>query len=162
MLNFRQKIFVAYLILFILFLLAMSPIASLLVHHVVEQAMQNRTHELIAKIETAPSDETIVRRLKELKPLIFFRISVINDKRKIIYDSHTRRLLGARINQEEEENQSEVLEAFRNGTGYSESYSDILAQKFAYTAVAFDFHGKNLCDAHCLSLSLSQGIYQRF
>lgn len=142
MLNFRQKIFLCYLTVFVLFLILISPFSSIIVNRVMEKGMENRARELIAKIQTAPNNEVMVRRLKELKSLIFFRVSVISNDRIVLYDSHTKRLLGSRFTQEQIVNHPEVLEAFSQGTGYHEGYSDILAQKFAYTAIAFDFHGK--------------------
>lgn len=142
MLSFRQKIFLSYVIVFLVFMALMSPFSSLIVGRVVEQAMENRAIELIDRIKTAPNNEMMLRKLKELKPLIFFRISVITDTRKVLYDSHTKRLLGPRFSQEHVVDHPEVLQALKYGVGYSEDYSDILAQKFAYTAVAFDFHGK--------------------
>jgi two-component system phosphate regulon sensor histidine kinase PhoR len=142
MLSFRQKIFLSYVIVFLVFMALMSPFSSLIVGRVVEKAMENRAVELIERIKTAPNNEMMLRKLKELKPLIFFRISVITDTRKVLYDSHTKRLLGPRFSQEHVVDHPEVLQALKYGVGYSEDYSDILAQKFAYTAVAFDFHGK--------------------
>lgn len=142
MLSFRQKIFLSYVIVFLVFMALMSPFSSLIVGRVVEKAMENRAIELIERIKTAPNNEMMLRKLKELKPLIFFRISVITDTRKVLYDSHTKRLLGPRFSQEHVVDHPEVLQALKYGVGYSEDYSDILAQKFAYTAVAFDFHGK--------------------
>jgi two-component system phosphate regulon sensor histidine kinase PhoR len=142
MLNFRQKIFLTYLIVFLLFIILMSPLSSLIVQRVVQKAMENRAYEIIAKVQTAPNNEVMIRRLKELKPLIFFRVSVINNERKVLYDSHTKRLLGPRFSSEQVVNHPEVIQAFETGKGHAEDYSDILAQKFAYTAVAFDFHGK--------------------
>jgi two-component system phosphate regulon sensor histidine kinase PhoR len=142
MLNFRQKIFVTYLLVFLIFIILMSPVASLLMQRIVQKAMENRAVELIAKIQTTPDNEAMIRRLKELKPLIFFRFSVINNEYQVLYDSHTKRLLGPRLSPEQVIHQPEIVQAFQTGKGYSEDYSDILAQKFAYTAVSFDFHGK--------------------
>lgn len=142
MFSFRQKIFLSYVIVFLVFLTMMSPFASLIVKRIVENAMENRAYELIAKIQSAPNNEALIRRLKEQKFLIFFRVSVITDDRKILYDSHTKRLLGPRFSQEHYIDHPEVIEAFEKGKGYNEGYSDILSQKFAYVAVAFDFHGK--------------------
>ncbi len=142
MLSFRQKIFLSYVAVFLVFLGLMSPFASLIVGRIVEKAMENRALELIERIKTASNNEMMLRRLKELKPLIFFRISVITDEKKVLYDSHTKRLLGPKFSQEHIVDHPEVLEALKYGTGYSEDYSDLLSQKFAYTAVAFEFHGK--------------------
>lgn len=140
--TFRQKIFLTYLFVFILFLVLMSPLASLLVRQVVKKAMENRAREFIEMIKTAPNNEVMVRRLKELKPLIFFRVSVIDNEYKTIYDTHTKRLFGSLLTEDLPVDHPEVVEAFRYGKGYTEGYSEILSQKFAYTAVAFDFHGK--------------------
>jgi two-component system phosphate regulon sensor histidine kinase PhoR len=142
MFSFRQKITFCYLFVFLIFLFVMSSVSSTIIRNVVENAMKNRSRELISKIETASNNEMMIRRLKELKPLIFFRVSVISNDRKVLYDSHKKRLLGPRFSQEHVVNHPEVLEAFSKGSGYAEDYSDLLAQKFAYTAVAFDFHGK--------------------
>lgn len=142
MLTFRKKIFASYVLIFIAFIILMSSAASWIVKRVVEQVMENRAHELISRIQNSQDDEMMVRRLKELKPLIFFRVSLINNDKKVLYDSHTKRLLGPRFSQEHVVNHKEVLEAFKTGFGYAEDYSEILLQKFAYTAVAFDFHGK--------------------
>lgn len=142
MLNFRQKIFLSYVLVFLMFLALMSPVASFIVRRIVEQAMENRALELISKIQNATDDASLIRRLKELKPVIFFRVGVITDEGKVLYDSHTKKILGARFSQEHVVNHPEVMEAFAKGSGYNEDYSEILAQKFAYTAVAFDFHGK--------------------
>lgn len=142
MFTFRQKILLSYVAVFLVFLALMSPFSSYFVGWVVEKAMENRARELIEKIQTASNNETMIRKLKELKPLIFYRVSVITNDRKVLYDTHAKRLLGPRFSQEHVVDHQDVLEALKYGSGYSEDYSDLLAQKFAYTAVAFDFHGK--------------------
>lgn len=140
--TFRQKILVGYVIVFLLFLSLMSPFSSLVVNHVVQKAMENRAHELIDRLKEASSDQELLLKIKELKPLIFFRISLITSDRTVLYDSHTKRILGGSFDQNYIVNHPEVLEALKTGRGYSEDYSELLSQKFAYTAVAFDFHGK--------------------
>jgi two-component system phosphate regulon sensor histidine kinase PhoR len=142
MFSFRQKILLSYVVVFLLFIAFVFPFASTTVKEIVAKAMLDRTAELIAKIQTAPNNEALVRRLKEQKPLIFFRVSVITDERKVIYDSHTKRLLGPRFSQEYVVDHPEILEAIEKGSGYHEDYSDLLGQKFSYFAKAFDFHGK--------------------
>lgn len=141
-LSFRRKIFLSYFVIFLSFLLLMSPFSSFIIVRLVEDAMEKRSREIIEQIDSAPNNEGILRKLKEIKPYIFFRITVITDEKKVLYDSHTKRLLGPRFSQEHVVDDKEVLEALEKGVGYSEEYSDILEQKFAYTAVAFDFHGK--------------------
>lgn len=142
MFTFRQKILVAYLIVFLLFLAGMYPFATRTVQKIATKAMYDRSQELIEKIQEAPNDEALIRRLKEQKALVFFRISVITNERKVLYDSHTKRILGPKFSQEYVVEHPEVLDAFKVGRGYNEDYSQLLGQKFAYLAIAFDFHGK--------------------
>lgn len=142
MFSFRQKIFITYLVVFLVFIAGMYPFATHAVKQIVIKAMRDRAIELIEKIQTAPNNDALIRRLKEQKPLIFFRVSVITDERKVLYDSHTKRLLGPRFSQEYVVDHPEVLQAFREGKGYHEDYSELLGQKFSYMAQAFDFHGK--------------------
>lgn len=142
MFSFRQKIFITYVLAFLLFIAGMYPFAAKTVKQIATKAMADRANELIEKIQSAPNNEALIRRLKEQKALIFFRISVITDDRKVLYDSHTKRLLGPRFSQEYEVDHPEVMEAYEHGSGYHEDYSELLGQKFSYFARAFDFHGK--------------------
>lgn len=142
MFSFRQKILISHLLVFLIFIALMFPFASHIVKEIVERVMEDRATEVIAKIQTATTDEALIRRLKETKSLIFFRVSVISDQKKLLYDSHTKRVLGPRFSQEFIVDHPEVLEAFKNGIGYSEEYSALLGQRFYYLAKSFTFHGK--------------------
>ena len=142
MFSFRQKIFISYVVAFVIIIGLMFPFAASTVRKITYKAMEDRAEELISKIQSAPNNEALVRRLKEQKPLIFFRVSVITDERKVLYDSHTKRVLGTRFSQEYVVDHPEILEAFQKGAGYHEDYSELLGQRFSYFAKAFDFHGK--------------------
>ncbi len=142
MFTFRQKIFISYVIAFLVFLGLMFPFASRTVNKIVTKAMIDRADELILRIQSAPNDDALIRRLKDQKHMIFFRVSIINDERKLLYDSHIKRLLGPKFSQEKVIDHPEVVEAFLHGYGYNEDYSDLLGQKFAYMGRSFNFHGK--------------------
>ncbi|MBS4167999.1 ATP-binding protein [Parachlamydia sp. AcF125] len=142
MFSFRQKILIAYIIIFLIFTALLYPFISSTVKKLVIKAMEERATELIARIKSAPDHEALVRRLKYQKSAFFFRVSVISTDHKVLYDSHTKRLLGLRFRQDYVVSHPEVLEAFKNGYGYHEAYSNLLSQKFVYIAKAFDFHGK--------------------
>jgi two-component system, OmpR family, phosphate regulon sensor histidine kinase PhoR len=142
MLNFRQKIFISYVLIFLVFIALMSPVASLIVHRIVERAMENRAVEIIAKIQPSSSNKEMILKLKEIKPFVFFRITLIGEDRKVIYDSHTKQVLGPKYNQDHLVNDTSVGEAFSRGTGYAEGFSESLLQKFAYTAALFESHGE--------------------
>lgn len=140
--SFRTKILISYVILFLVFIAALLPFGGWTVKRIVYDAMDARAREIISKLQTASNNQELVSQLRKLRPLIFHRVAIISDEHKILYDSHTRRLLGPKFTQEFVINHPEVKQAFETGTGYYEGYSDILAQKFAYLATAFDFHGK--------------------
>lgn len=142
MLTFRQKILISYVAVFLTFIALLYPFSSHIIKGLVEKAMEDRATEIIAKIQDAPSDDGLIRRLKDQKAGLFFRVSIITDQRKVLYDSHTKRILGPRFTQDYTINHPEVTLAFRNGVGFHVGYSELLQQKFAYMAKSFDFHGK--------------------
>lgn len=142
MFSFRQKILVSYLTVFLAFILLMFPFVTQWVERIVFQAMESRASEIIINIKDAPNNDALIRRLKDQKSLLFFRCSIISHEYKVLYDSHTKRLLGPKFSQEYVVDHPEVLQAFREKVGYHEDYSQILNQKFSYFAKAFDFHGK--------------------
>ena len=141
-LTLRRKIFLSYLVLFTVFMALIVPLSDNLVKRIIVNSMDDQASELIAKIRKAPNKEALIRYLKGQKPVFFFRVGIISNTKKVLYDSHTKRVLGPAFSQEFVVSHPEVLEAFDSGSGYHEEYSDILEQKFAYYAKAFDFHGK--------------------
>ncbi len=104
--------------------------------------MADRASEITEKLQFMPDNEALVRKLKDQKHLLFIRVSVITDERVVLYDSHTKRLLGPIFSQTFVVEHPEVIEAMEKGLGYSEDYSELLGQKLCYLAKAFDFHGK--------------------
>lgn len=142
MLSFRQKILLSYFVIFVLFIAAMYPLASKIVRNIVSNAMEDLADRIITKIQSAPNNDALVRRLKEQKAVVYFRVSVISNDHKVLYDTHVKPLLGQHFSQEYVVNHPEVVEAFQHGIGYNEEYSELLGQKFSYMAKSFDFHGK--------------------
>lgn len=125
-----------------LFLVLMYPFATRTVQKIVVKTMVDRANEVIEKLQTAPNDEAMVRRMKDEKPLIFFRAAIITDRQKLLYDT-AKRLHGPQFSRERIVDHPEVVEAFREGVGYHEDYSELLrGQKFVYVAKAFQFQGK--------------------
>ena len=142
MLSFRQKIFINYIVVFLVFIIVMFPIISHWVRYLVIQTMETRVVEIISKIQDAPNDEALIRRLKNQKSSAFFRFGLINDQHKILYDSHVKRILGPKFSQDYIVHHPEVAQAFEEGEGYHEAFSKLLDQKFSYFAKAFDFNGR--------------------
>ena len=142
MLSFRQKILISYLLIFFVFISLIFPITAKWIHHIVITALNEQATNIIAQIQTASDNNAIIHRLKEQKGPLFVRVSVITNDLQVLYDTHTKRFLGPTFSQEYRVSHPEVLQAFREGIGYHEEYSNLLGQKFAYFAEMFNFHGK--------------------
>ena len=142
MLSFRKKIIISYLVVFLLFIALMFPFSVTTVKSIIHQSIVAQSNELITKIRSAPNNDELVRRLKELRSTLFFRVALITNDQKVLYDTHLKRILGPKFSQEYIVDHPEVSDAFKEGVGFSEGYSNLFSQKFAYVAVAFDFHGK--------------------
>jgi len=118
--SFRKKILITYTVLFVVFTSLTFPFVSWIVRSIAETTMQDRADELIAKITSLPNDEALIRRLKEQKPLLFFRVSIINNAGKIIYNSKSKNSSEILLKEANAVTHPDVLEAFKKGTGYSE------------------------------------------
>lgn len=140
-LSLRQKILLSYVIVALICMAIMYPASSYLVRSIVNKALFERSAELIARIQDAPDDYSLVERLKEQKYAFFFRVGIVTNENKLLYDSYTKRLLGPRFERDPSLH-PEVVQAFKTGIGYNESESKTLHQRFFYVARAFDFHGK--------------------
>lgn len=162
--SLRNKFLFTYGILFLAFIVLMHSFATYAVKAVVIESMEDRTSLLLHEIQSqkAADDEELIRYLKDLKPLIFFRVSIINDKKQILYDSHTKRLLGSEFDNEYTVEHQEVLEALKKGTGYHEDYSAILGQEFAYFAKTFEFHHKTYVMRTAFPLTYVDEVSQKF
>ena len=142
MFSFRQKIFLSSALVFFTIILLLFPFISRWVHQIVIRLMEDRVTEIIENIKEAPNDEALIRRLKDQKGIVFFRVGIISHEHKLLYDSHVKRILGPKFSQDYIVDHPEVLESFRTGLGFEEDYSQLLNHKFAYLAKAFDFHGR--------------------
>lgn len=140
--SFRRKIFVSHIILFLLFLVLLYYFAGSTVKRIVYHSMQARAQEMIVKIQSTSNDQDMIALMRTLRPLLFHRLSIINDKHHVLFDSHSQRLMGTKFSQEYIIQDDEVLQAIERGTGYYDGYSDLLSQKFIYLVSTFDFHGK--------------------
>jgi two-component system, OmpR family, phosphate regulon sensor histidine kinase PhoR len=141
--SFRQKILLSYLILLLLFLALMFPLVIDSVQQIVFHSMSDRADELIHKLQQANDDESLIKVLKEQKHLLFYRIGILDDKQRLLYDSHTRRIIGPLHFPMQFTPHTEVEQAIQKGIGYSEEYSQLLGQELIYLAKTFEFHKKN-------------------
>lgn len=140
--TFRQKIFVSYFILLLLFLALVFPFVRNSVEQIVFRSMDDRAEEIIAKLQESNDIEDLLRILRDQKYQLFYRVSILDSERRLLYDSHTKRLMGPLFFPLQFATHPEVEEAFQSGTGYAEGYSHLLEQKLVYVARLFSAHGK--------------------
>jgi two-component system, OmpR family, phosphate regulon sensor histidine kinase PhoR len=140
--SFRQKVILSYLILLLVFLGLMFPSVTNSVQRIVFRSMSDYADTLIAELNVARNDEELVQILKDQRSQQFYRVGVLDSQRRLLYDSHTKRLLGTPFFPLQFVTQPEVEDALQNGIGYAEEYSHLLGQKLVYLAKRFDFHGQ--------------------
>lgn len=144
MLSFRQKILIGYLLVLLILLTLLFPFATHTVHTITRKALKNRARELIAKIKNAPNLESLITRLQQDQYQLFYRVSLLDERGRLLYDSHAENILGNESKLDYSTNQQEVQQALKEGTGYNEEYSALMGQKLIYVAKAFDFHNQIL------------------
>ena len=140
--SFRKKVFVSYVLLIVLFLGLMIPAVTNSVQHIVLHSMNDCADELIKDLILAQTDEELVETLKNQKRHLFYRVGILDGERRLLYDSHTRRLLGTPFFPLQFVTHPEIEDALLYGSGHSEEFSYLFGQKLVYVAKRFDFHGK--------------------
>ena len=141
-LSFRKKIILSQLILFAIFFALLFPFAERISFMVVRDSLIESTSDLIKKLEHAKTEKELIQELQEQQYFSFFRISLINDKGLVIFDTHMGRLLGEEFKPYPYTEHSEIQEALKKGVGYVISASDTFKGKFAYIAETFTFNNK--------------------
>ncbi len=138
--SFRQKVFVSYILLLLLFLGLMFPFVTNSVQQIVFRSMNDCADELIQELIVAKNAEEMVENLKERRSLLFYRVGILDSQRRLLYDSHTKRLLGTPFFPLQFVTHPEIEDALQYGSGYAEEYSHLLGQKLIYVAKRFFFH----------------------
>lgn len=136
--SFRQKIFISYLIVFLIFTTLLYPIVTSLIERIQETNLRKATETLITNLSNAPTLADLIDRLKKSEKFNFFRISLLTLKEGYLYDSHSQ-IEG--FENERLLTQPEVEEALAKKTGYAIRYSPLFGQEMAYMAVRFAFQG---------------------
>lgn len=141
-LSFRKKIIISQIISFLLFFAALFPFIEKMAERLVRDSIIESTTELKDLLEKAGSEQELIDSLKKQEYYSFFRMSLINDRGVVIYDTHMGRLLGKEFKPYAYTEHNEVKVAKEKGVGYSIATSDTFGSKFAYCAQAFIFQGK--------------------
>lgn len=141
-LSFRKKIILSQVISFIVFFALLFPLIEKIAANLVRDSLIESTSDLKDRLQKAGTEEELIQSLKRQEYYAFFRMSLINDKGLVIYDTHMGRLLGPNFHPYYHVEHNEVKEAIKKGIGYVISKSDTFGGKFAYVAETFQFQGK--------------------
>lgn len=161
-LSFRKKIIISQIVLFIIFIAALFPLIERAVALIVRDSLEETAGDLIDLIHDANSEDEMVQILRHQEYFSFFRMSLINAKRQVIYDSHLNRLLGTDVLTQMPVNHPEVEEAFKEGSGYIIAESQIFGGKFAYIAQRFNFQGQSYVLRAAFPFSQLQDLTRNF
>lgn len=141
-LRFRTKIFLSQLLLFFLFVLLVFPFVEKTVTRIAHRSLYEFANNLIRNLNGADGEEYLVHYLQRPEFFTFFRVSLLNAKGQLIYDSHLSRLWGDKFIPFYPTEHPEVIEAIEQGQGYSEGYSQIFLRRFIYIAKSFEVAGE--------------------
>ena len=142
--SFRQKLYLSYLIVFLVFLVLLFPFATRAVQSIVRKTLKVNTEQVIGLVETAPTLSALLRRLEERQPYLFFRVSLLQPDGRLLYDSHAQTGEAWEDPDLYLKEHPEISEALQRGFGFNEGYSYVLGQRLLYMAMKFDFHGQTL------------------
>ena len=137
--SFRKKIFYSYLLIFLLFTIFLYPVVTRLIEKIQERNLLHRTQALISQIEPTSDLTTLIERLKQVEKHLFFRVSLLDSRRGILYDSAVD---SGGLDEKSQFTQLEVVEALKTGSGSDVRFSPFFDQEMAYMAVRFSHQGK--------------------
>jgi two-component system, OmpR family, phosphate regulon sensor histidine kinase PhoR len=138
--SFRKKIFISYLIVFLIFTLLLYPVVTQLIQEIQERNLRHRTEILIAHIQSTPNFDALLERLKQEARSLFFRVTLLDPQKGILYDSHPPPH-GKRTEIQNLLTRLEIAKAIKAGIGYDVRFSPSFDQEMAYMAVRFNYKG---------------------
>lgn len=87
MMTFRQKIFLSYVIIFLIFAIFLYPLTTNLVEHIHQSHLIKRVELLARELQKAPSEAALIELLKKQEALLFFRVTLYNPIKGYLFDS---------------------------------------------------------------------------
>lgn len=112
-----------------------------MVDRIAISALEHSTDRLINIVEDASNEQGMVDLLEEQKIFPVFRITLLNNKGIMIYDSYLPNLLKEQYIPYSQTAYPEVEEAIKTGRGVHQGYSKLFDKELLYVAVRFEFQG---------------------
>lgn len=130
------------MVAFIVFFALLFPFIDTMSSRVVKDSLIESTSDLIEILEKAGTEKELIQSLQKQEYFSFYRMSLINDKGVVIYDTHLSKLLKEDFKPYLPTGKREVDVALKKGVGYVVAQSDTFKGRFAYVAESFPFQGK--------------------
>ncbi len=132
-LNFRQKIILSHILLFLVFIVFAFPFIEKTVSRIVFNNLQINSCNLIETLQKNPTEERMIAQLKKEEGYIFFGVSLFNERGKLLYDSGdgdgtVPTSLSA----------AEMNETLEKGVTFSVGHSVTSTTKLAFVTLAFE------------------------
>ncbi|MCE5293686.1 MAG: HAMP domain-containing histidine kinase [Chlamydiales bacterium] len=159
--SFRQKFFLSYFALLVVFLALMFPFVSSSVQKIVLGSMKGRADELVTGLLKAKNQDELIQIIKDQKHYTFFRIALLDSQQQLLYDSHTKRMLRPLFFPFHTIH-PEVEQALISGSGYAEEYSEILGQKLIYLAESFEVNNQKFVLRVAFPYKYTQNLKENF
>src|SRR5262245_34645154 len=141
-LNFRQKIILSHILLFLVFSLFAFPFIEKTVSRIVFNNLEMNSFNLLHRIQKAKDEEQLIALLKESEGFFFFRVSLFDSNGTTLYDSSRGELTADGQKPKTNLTRAEVEEALQKKIVFLVGESSLLAAKLAYVEIAFDVNGR--------------------
>jgi len=141
MITFKQKIFLSYLLVFLLLATLLYPLTTHLVEHIHQKHVIGSVQTLVRELQKSSSEKELIDQLKARQPYLFFRVTLYDPLKGYIFDSQEE------INSFDFDDDSriahpEIEKALRTGKAYTVRYSSVFSEQMAYVAIRFSIHEK--------------------
>lgn len=161
-LNFRQKITLGHVLLFILFSLFAFSFIDKAVSKIVLNNLLESSRNLIEVLQTSKNKSQMIKHLKEAQGYLFFRVSLFNDQGVMLYDSAMGEIGKEQRAAHMSMTGSDVSVVIENKTFFSSGESEIFQTKLSYANLAFDLNGKTYILRTAIPFSQVEALTKEF
>jgi two-component system, OmpR family, phosphate regulon sensor histidine kinase PhoR len=161
MLSFRQKLYLSYFAILVVFLALLVPVSNWVVEAITHTALNDKTDQVLELLRKENTMGAAVDHLSRHPP-IFYRISIYEPDGQLVYDSALSpdaQLLPPEVYLERH---PEVRDALEKGQGFGQFYSETAEEELVYFARRFEFEGKTYVVRTAFPVSQVQQFNRRF
>lgn len=141
MISFRRKILLSDVILFIVFIAFLFPFVEKTVKNILRSSLESRANQLIVYLKESSNAAQMIEKMQSDELFFFQKVTLLDQNGEILYRSHAPKN-SRQSSADDDELEPEIKDAITYGSGYSERYSEIFHESFAYVAISFRANGQ--------------------